>query len=167
MLKQDDFVDYYARLGLKKGCDEREIKLAYRQLAKGCHPDLHREPQAAKRAEEEFKKLSEAYSILSKSSTRVDYDLTYSRHEALLAARKDDEIRVMRRAMSVYGRKSSESAARRERRDPNRPARRRPMLLRRETAPPAWFAWFFVLFWLLALYAFVHGVIVSCIREAI
>lgn len=164
MLKTDEFIDYYARLGLKKGCEEREIKLAYRKLAKGCHPDLHREAHAARRAEEEFKKLSEAYSVLSKSSSRIDYDLTYSRHEAMLSARKDEEIRVMRRAMSVYGRKSSESAARRERRDPNRPARRRPLLLRRETPPPAWFGWFFVLFWILGLVGFLYSVISSWIN---
>lgn len=148
-----DFVDYYARLGLQKGCSEQELKSAYRQRAKRCHPDLHRDEQASQRAEEEFKQISEAYSVLSKPDARVDYDLSYSRHESMRKARQQEELRTMRRAMRVYARKSNESAARRERRDPNRPPRRRPMLKRRETPPPAFLMWLFFGFWMLMFWS--------------
>lgn len=64
--------DYYRELGLEKGASEDEIKKAYRKLALKYHPD--RNPTDRKKAEEKFKKISEAYAVLSDPKKRKQYD---------------------------------------------------------------------------------------------
>jgi len=64
--------DYYEVLGLKKGADENQIKKAYRKLALQYHPDRN---AGNKEAEEKFKKISEAYAVLSDDSKRKQYDM--------------------------------------------------------------------------------------------
>ena len=54
--------DYYEVLGIKKGASESEIKSAFRKKAMQYHPDKNPED---KEAEEKFKEVTEAYSILS------------------------------------------------------------------------------------------------------
>ena len=56
-----DKKDYYEVLGLSKGASDEEIKRAFRKLAKQYHPDVNKEPGA----EEKFKEIGEAYSVLS------------------------------------------------------------------------------------------------------
>ena len=63
--------DFYATLGIQKNATEDEIKKAYRNLAFKYHPD--RNP-GDKSAEENFKKINEAYSVLSDFSKRAQYD---------------------------------------------------------------------------------------------
>ena len=63
--------DYYEVLGLNKGADEASIKKAYRTLAKKYHPDLN--PGNAE-AEQKFKEVNEAYSVLSDSEKKAQYD---------------------------------------------------------------------------------------------
>lgn len=63
--------DYYEVLGLKKGATEAEIKSAFRKKAMEFHPD--RNP-GDKTAEEKFKEVNEAYSILSDSQKKDKYD---------------------------------------------------------------------------------------------
>jgi len=63
--------DYYDRLGLKKGASEEEIKKAYRKLARKYHPDAN---PGDKSAEERFKEIQEAYSVLSDPEKRQQYD---------------------------------------------------------------------------------------------
>lgn len=65
--------EYYRILGIKEAASQEQIKRAYRRLAKKWHPDLHRTDK--KIAEERFKKISEAYSTLSKPDKRKLYDL--------------------------------------------------------------------------------------------
>ncbi len=62
--------DYYEVLGLKKGASKEEIKKAYKKLAKKYHPDLAKEEGS----EEKFKKISEAYAVLSDDKKRQHYD---------------------------------------------------------------------------------------------
>jgi len=63
--------DYYEVLGLQKGAGESEIKSAYRKMAMKYHPD--RNP-GDKKAEEKFKEINEAYSVLSDPDKKEKYD---------------------------------------------------------------------------------------------
>ncbi len=63
--------DYYKILGIKKNASDDEIKKAYRKLAMKYHPDHTR---GDKKAEEQFKKISEAYAVLSDKEKRQQYD---------------------------------------------------------------------------------------------
>ena len=67
------FQDYYEILGVSKGATEKEIKTAYRKLARKWHPDLHTEKDKAG-AEEKFKRINEAYEVLSDAEKRAKYD---------------------------------------------------------------------------------------------
>ncbi|PWT91541.1 MAG: molecular chaperone DnaJ [Acidobacteria bacterium] len=63
--------DLYQMLGVTKKASNEEIKKAYKKLARKYHPDLN---PGDKKAEEQFKKLSHAYSILSDPKKRQQYD---------------------------------------------------------------------------------------------
>jgi len=63
--------DYYKLLGVDKKASESEIKKAYRKLAMKYHPDR---TKGDKSAEEMFKKISEAYAVLSDKEKRRQYD---------------------------------------------------------------------------------------------
>lgn len=62
--------DYYEVLGIPKGSSEKEIKKAYRKLAKKYHPDVNKDDGA----EKSFREVQEAYEILSDTSKRSAYD---------------------------------------------------------------------------------------------
>lgn len=63
--------DYYSLLGLAKGCDEKDLKAAFRKKAMECHPDRHPND---KDAERRFKEINEAYEILKDPQKRSAYD---------------------------------------------------------------------------------------------
>ena len=69
---QFDSDDYYVVLGVNRNADENEIKKAYRKLAIQWHPDKN--PDNAKEAEEVFKKIGEAYAVLSDKDKRSVFD---------------------------------------------------------------------------------------------
>ena len=66
--------DYYELLGVEKKDDQEIIKKAYRKLALKYHPDRVKE-EDKKESEKMFKKISEAYSVLSDEKSRKMYDL--------------------------------------------------------------------------------------------
>ena len=63
--------DYYKILGVSRNASEREIKQAYRRLARQYHPDVN---PGDKSAEEKFKQINEAYEVLSDKENRQKYD---------------------------------------------------------------------------------------------
>ncbi len=63
--------DYYEVLGVAKGASDDEIKKAFRKLAVKYHPDKN---PGDKEAEEKFKEINEAYSVLSDKTKRSRYD---------------------------------------------------------------------------------------------
>jgi len=65
-----EFKDYYDILGVKPEAEAKEIKTAYRRLARKYHPDVSKEANA----EKQFKEVSEAYEVLSDKEKRTEYD---------------------------------------------------------------------------------------------
>lgn len=65
------FIDYYNILGVPKTASEKEIKAAYRKLARKYHPDLNPDN---KEAEVKFKQINEANEVLSNPENRKKYD---------------------------------------------------------------------------------------------
>ena len=67
------YKDYYAILGVPKNAAAKDIKSAYRKLARKWHPDAN--PENQKAAEEKFKDISEAYEVLGDAEKRSKYDV--------------------------------------------------------------------------------------------
>ena len=65
------FVDYYKILGISKTATEKDIKTAYRKLARKYHPDLNPDN---KESEKKFKEINEANEVLSDPENRKKYD---------------------------------------------------------------------------------------------
>ena len=67
--------NHYKTLELPPGASQKEIARAYRRLARHLHPDL--QPSERKKwAEEQMKRLNEAYEVLSDPEARASYDTT-------------------------------------------------------------------------------------------
>ncbi|KAF8782719.1 DnaJ subfamily B member 9 like protein [Argiope bruennichi] len=62
--------NYYEILGVDKKASNKEIKKAFRKLAMEYHPDKNKDPDA----EEKFRKIAEAYEVLSDENKRQEYD---------------------------------------------------------------------------------------------
>ena len=77
--------DYYEVLGLKRGAASKEIKQAYRKLARKHHPDVN---PGDKTAEERFKEINRAYEVLSDAEKRKKYDRYGERWEMAEAYEK-------------------------------------------------------------------------------
>src|SRR6266849_5774824 len=63
--------DYYTVLGVARTATEKDIKTAYRKLARKHHPDVN---PGDKKSENLFKEIGEAYSVLSDPEKRKKYD---------------------------------------------------------------------------------------------
>jgi curved DNA-binding protein len=66
-----EYKDYYKLLGVSQDADEKEVRSAFRRLARQYHPDVNpNDPEA----EERFKEINEAYEVLSDPEKRSKYD---------------------------------------------------------------------------------------------
>jgi DnaJ-class molecular chaperone len=92
-----NYKDYYAILGVPKGAPEKDIKSAYRKLARKWHPDAN--PGNAHQAEEKFKDIQEAYEVLGDPEKRKKYDVLGSDWQR--AAREADQQRSYRQAQGA------------------------------------------------------------------
>jgi len=63
--------DYYEMLGISKDASDKQVKQAYRKMARKYHPDVN---SGDKAAEDKFKKVNEAYEVLSDPEKRKQYD---------------------------------------------------------------------------------------------
>ncbi len=70
------YIDYYKILGVDKNASEKDIKKAYRKLARKYHPDLNPND---KESEKRFKEINEAYEVLGNKENREKYD-KYGEH---------------------------------------------------------------------------------------
>jgi len=66
-----DFKDYYKTLGVTKSATDKELKAAFRKLARKLHPDVN---PGDKASEAKFKEVNEAYEVLGDSEKRKKYD---------------------------------------------------------------------------------------------
>ena len=85
--------DYYKILGLPKTASQKDIKKAYRRLARQYHPDLHAGSTKIG-MEEKLKELNEAYEVLSDEEKRKKYDqfgLHWKEAEAYYQTRQQEK----------------------------------------------------------------------------
>jgi DnaJ-class molecular chaperone len=92
-----NYKDYYAILGVPKNAPEKDIKSAYRKLARKWHPDAN--PDNAHQAEEKFKDIQEAYEVLGDPEKRRKYDVLGSDWQR--AAREAEQHRSYRQAQGA------------------------------------------------------------------
>ena len=112
--------DYYETLGVARGADADEIRKAYRKLARKYHPDLN---PGDKAAEDRFKKVQEAYDILSDEKKRQDLRpirLLFGQHSSQWRARQPGGsgrhgFRGIRFFRVFYGSNSARRSSRRRR----------------------------------------------------
>src|SRR3989454_3557433 len=71
--------DYYEVLGVPRDATAKQIRDAYRKLARQYHPDLQDTPAKKKVAEEKFKEINEAHEVLGDPEKRKKYDQLGSR----------------------------------------------------------------------------------------
>ena len=63
--------DYYSIMGVSRAVSDKDLKTAYRRLARQYHPDVN---PGNKATEEKFKEINQAYEVLSDSEKRKKYD---------------------------------------------------------------------------------------------
>lgn len=82
----------YGVLGVAQSADHAQIKLAFRNLAKTCHPDLH---GGDRRAEQRFKEINRAYETLSNTTAKAAYDAKCAHERAMTRQRFASAATVM------------------------------------------------------------------------
>src|SRR5438445_10801865 len=97
-----EYKDYYKTLGVARTASEKEIKSAYRRLARQYHPDVNKDPKATDR----LKLINEAYEVLSDPKKRTKYDQLGSDGERI-----EREQESARRYQSQAGWRSGAAAS--------------------------------------------------------
>jgi DnaJ family protein C protein 17 len=92
-----EFVDYYAILGVESSCSLKELKRAYRDMALRMHPDKN--PDDPKGAAARFALVVEANEVLSNDELRAQYDVKYQARAALI--KRDSEMSESRKKMKL------------------------------------------------------------------
>lgn len=112
-------MNYYDLLGLAPNASADEVKLAYRRLAKKCHPDLFQQSGEMVRqaALERFKQINEANAVLSDPGRRANYDSMLMRRATAPGAppryRTPSEIRKAHERAAAHAREKKYQAQRR------------------------------------------------------
>ncbi|GAC1426739.1 MAG: molecular chaperone DnaJ [Candidatus Velthaea sp.] len=91
-----NYKNYYDILGVEKSAAEKDVKSAYRKLARKWHPDAN--PDNQKKAEDKFKEIQEAYEVLGDPEKRRKYDVLGSDWQQ--AAREAEQQRTYRQAQA-------------------------------------------------------------------
>jgi curved DNA-binding protein len=102
------FIDYYKVLGIDKKATDKEIKKAYRKLARQYHPDLN---PGDKTAEKRFKEINEANEVLSNAENRKKYDKygkDWKHAEEFEKAKQQQDYSNQQRYSGGYGGQYSE-----------------------------------------------------------
>jgi DnaJ-class molecular chaperone len=97
--------DHYATLGVTRDADVIVIRAAYRALAKRYHPDTAKEPKET--AEAVFRKINEAYEILSDARRRAAHDFYLDQRAATKPDRRTYDSYFDRRAAAEPDRRAS------------------------------------------------------------
>src|SRR5256714_9579222 len=95
------YKDYYQTLGVARTATEKDLKSAYRRLARQNHPDVNKDPKATER----FKLINEAYEALSDPKKRAKYDQLGADWERI-----EREQEFARQNQSQPGRAAGEAA---------------------------------------------------------
>ncbi|MBI4525440.1 MAG: J domain-containing protein [Deltaproteobacteria bacterium] len=102
--------DYYQVLGVPPDVSQEDLKERFRFLSHAYHPDKFATPTHKKHAEETFKKINEAYQILSTPVRRAQYD----RHRSSSDARDQGELRRREETANAHRRVKEERRQREE-----------------------------------------------------
>ncbi|MDD2797303.1 MAG: J domain-containing protein [Bacteroidales bacterium] len=100
------FIDYYKTLGIDKSASEKEVKNAYRKMARKFHPDLNPNDASAKA---NFQQINEANAVLSDATKRAKYDQHGKDWEHAQEYEKARQQQANSRGQRSSGRQQNES----------------------------------------------------------
>lgn len=92
--------DHYHTLGVRPDASQTEIKKRFRELAHSYHPDKYSTSGLQEYAEETFKRINEAYHVLSNQRSRAEYDrqrLAIIRQQDIVQRRAEEAVMARRR----------------------------------------------------------------------
>ncbi|MDD3012253.1 MAG: J domain-containing protein [Candidatus Gastranaerophilales bacterium] len=107
--------EYYQILGIKPSAAQKEVKVAYRALARKYHPDVNK---GNKLSEEKFKEIGEAYFVLSDEKKRKQYDLLKGYNQ--VKNEENASQQTKKRASDAYTEKSEEKSTTEKTSKPNK-----------------------------------------------
>ena len=100
-------MDYYEILGVERNVSPKDLKKAYKKLAKKWHPDLNRDN--LKVAEEKMRAINVAYDVLSDEVKRLDYDKKLDSESKNQSQKKSERTTSTQRQKQTSARTSTTS----------------------------------------------------------